>query len=84
MPIEDDPKSAAKKARYRPDTDRLMRQFLKTEVGMGKNEAYLRGHEFAFEWSPEDKAAVAKLMEYGMTFEEAFDYQKQVRRGPRP
>lgn len=36
----DDPKSAAKKIRYLPSTERLMRQFLKLETGLGNSEAF--------------------------------------------
>lgn len=75
----DDPKEAAKKERYRPDTDRLMNQFLKMESGgLGRSREYRRGHEFNFEWPQSWRDAVFKLMEHGMTFDEAFDYWKAL------
>ena len=75
----DDPKEAAKKERYRPDTDKLMNQFLKMESGgLGRSREYRRGHEFNFEWPQSWRDAVFKLMEHGMTFDEAFDYWKAL------
>lgn len=38
--MEDDPKSAAKKARYHPQTERLMRQFLSTDGPKGASEEF--------------------------------------------
>jgi hypothetical protein len=71
---EDDPKSAAKKERYRPSTDRLMNQFLKMESGgLGRSKEYRRGHIFNFEWTQDQRDVVNQLMETGMSFEEAFD-----------
>ncbi len=62
-----------KKIRYAPDTERMLRQFLKLETGLGKNEAYHRGHEFAFGFTQAQKDEVNKMMAEGMSFEEAFD-----------
>lgn len=85
MQPEDDPKSAAKKERYRTDTDRLMNQFLRMESGgLGRSKEYRRGHEFTFEWPQSWRDAVLKLMEYGMSFEEAFDYWKALPERQRP
>lgn len=71
--MHDDPKAAAKKVRNTRQVEELLRQFLKLETGLGKNAAYNRGHTFNFEWSQEQRDVVNKLMETGMTFEEAFD-----------
>lgn len=74
MPQEDDPKSAAKKARAHPDTERLLRQFLSTDGPKGSSREFQRGYVFNFEWTQEQRDVVNKLMEYGMSFDEAFDY----------
>ena len=71
--MHDDPKAAAKKVRNTRQVEELLRQFLKLETGLGKNAAYNRGHTFNFEWSQEQRDVVNKLMETGMSFEEAFD-----------
>ncbi len=65
--------SYAKYIRGLRSTDQLMRQFLKLETGLGNNSAYQRGHTFAFEFTEEQKAEVKRLMDEGMSFEEAFD-----------
>lgn len=71
---EDDPKSAAKKARAHPEVDGLLRQFLSVDGPKGNSKAYQRGHTFNFEFTQEQRDVVNKLMEYGMSFDEAFDY----------
>ena len=72
--MEDDPKSAAMKARYHPQTERLMRQFLSTDGPKGASKEFQRGWVFNFEFTQEQRDVVNKLMEYGMSFDEAFDY----------
>jgi len=78
MADKEDPKAYAKYVRYLPETERLMRQFLKLESGAGNNSAYNRGYTFNFEFTQEQRDAVMKLMdEKQVTFGEAFDeYQK--------
>jgi hypothetical protein len=71
-----DPRDAigyTKYVRNLPSTEMLLRQFLKLETGLGKNEAYQRGHTFNFEFTQEQRDAVFKLMDEGKTYEEAFD-----------
>ena len=47
----------------------------------GTTRDYLRGHEFAFEFSDGDRDAVKQLMElHGMPFEVAFDTVKRSKR----
>jgi hypothetical protein len=63
-----------RKIRYSRETEGLLRQFLKTEVGLGKNEAYIRGHIFNFEFNQEQRDIVNEAMrEWDLSFEEAFD-----------
>jgi hypothetical protein len=78
MADKNDPISYTKYVRNLPSTERLLRQFLKMETGLGKNAAYNRGHEFNFQWTQEQRDVVNHLMTLGMTFEEAFDYHKKV------
>ena len=68
-----DPVSYTKYIRNQRSTEDLLRQFLKLETGLGKSKAYERGHEFNFSWTQEQRDEVNKLMETGMSFEEAFD-----------
>lgn len=63
----------AKYIRYQRSTEELLRQFLKTETGLGKSDAYKRGHAFSFEWTQEQRDEVNALMAQGMDFESAFD-----------
>lgn len=69
----DDPKSAAKKERYKYSTDQLMNQFKKLESGLGNSKEFNRGYTFAFEFTAEQKAAVNERMAAGESFEVAFD-----------
>lgn len=78
MADKNDPISYAKYVRNLPSTERLLRQFLTVETGQGKNAAYARGHEFNFTFTQAERDQVFKLMEYGMSFEEAFDYWKAL------
>ena len=73
MADKTDPIGYTKYIRGLASTERLLRQFLKLETGLGKNEAYNRGHTFNFEWTQEQRDVVNKLMESGLSFEEAFD-----------
>jgi hypothetical protein len=59
------------------EEEQQMRQFLKTETGMGNNSSYRRGYAFNFEFTDQQRAVVNKLMSDGMSFEEAFDLVKQ-------
>ena len=74
MPDREDPIGYAKYVRQLPSTEGLLRQFLRLETGLGNSKAYQRGHEFNFRFTQEQRDVVNKLMEYGMSFEEAFDY----------
>ena len=77
----EDPKAAAKKMRNTREVEGLLRQFLKMETGLGKNAAYQRGHVWNFEWCSSDPAKaqpakvaeVNRLMNEGLSFDEAFD-----------
>lgn len=71
-------KDYAREVRKSPMVEGLLRQFLRAESGQSQNPNFDRGYEFAFRWSEESKAKVNRLMELGMTFEEAFDYQIRV------
>lgn len=79
--VEDPPKEAAAKERKRPEVDRLLRQFLKIETGLGNSPEFQRGWVWNFEWNSSDpkKAkpdlvqAVKYGMDLGMDFETAFD-----------
>lgn len=72
-----DPIGYAKYIRSLRSTEDLLRQFLKTETGLGKNAAYMRGHEFNFSFTQEQRDVVMKLMDdEGLSFEEAFDKYK--------
>lgn len=73
MADKEDPKAYAKYVRYLPETERLMRQFLKLESGAGNNSAYNRGYEFNFRFTQEQRDAVNALMANGLSFDEAFD-----------
>lgn len=66
----------AQQVRQLRSTENLLRQFLKLETGLGNKPEYIRGHEFAFSFTVEQKQAVNALMEGGMSFEEAFDKVK--------
>lgn len=74
----------AKEVRYSRETEQLLRQFLTIEVGQGKNANYRRGHEFTFEWSESDKKLALAAMDLGMSFDEAFDYVKQLPEDQKP
>ncbi len=74
MVDKNDGKSYARYIRGQRSTEQLLRQFLKLETGLGKNQAYARGHTFAFEWTQEQRDEVNKIMDAeGIPFEEAFD-----------
>ena len=81
MADKEDGVAYAKYIRGLRSTETLMRQFLKLETGLGNNPAFIRGHTWNFEWcsedpakaKPEKVAEVRKLMDEGMSFEEAFD-----------
>ena len=92
MADKNDPIGYAKYVRQLPSTERLLRQFLKLETGLGKNAAYERGHTWNFEWCSEDPKRsrpdlvkrVRDLMDQGMSFEEAFDETRaQMAQGSR-
>lgn len=83
MADKNDPIGYAKYVRGLRSTENLLRQFLKTETGLGKNEAYHRGHTYAFEFTKEQQEKVQGLMASGMTFEEAFDYYMRLPEGQR-
>lgn len=68
-----DGKEEAKRIRYLPETERLMRQFLKLETGLGNNSKYQRGHTFNFTFTQSQRDRVYQLMETGLSFDEAFD-----------
>ena len=81
MVDKSDPISYTKYIRNLPSTERLLRQFLKMETGLAKNEAYARGHRFNFEFTQEQRDIINKLMDGGLTFEEAFDEFERRERG---
>lgn len=74
MADRNDPISYAKYVRGLASTERLLRQFLKTETGLGASTAYKRGWTYNFEFKDHEREAVTELMKTGMTFDEAFDY----------
>lgn len=63
----------AKYIRYLPSTERLLRQFLKTETGLGSNSAYKRGWVFNYEFTQKQRDEVNSLMNEGDDFETAFN-----------
>lgn len=71
-----DGKEEAKRIRYLPETEKLMRQFLKLETGTGNNSRFQRGHDFNFTFTQSQRDQVYHMMESGLSFDEAFDAVK--------
>jgi len=71
--MSEDPKAVAAEERKRPEVDRMLRQFLRLESGLGNSRGFQRGWVFAYEFTQEQKDRVNRLMEEGKSFEEAFD-----------
>lgn len=56
----------------------MLRQFVKGDGERGNNSRYVRGHEFNFKFTQDERDDVTFIMDtYGQTFEEAFDNYKQ-------
>lgn len=59
--------------RDRREAEPLLRQFLKLETGLGHSPQYRRGWVFNFEFTQQQRDEVNRLMESGVSFDEAFD-----------
>lgn len=57
----------------RREAEPLLRQFLKIETGLGNSPQYRRGWVFNFEFTQQQRDEVNRLMESGVSFDEAFD-----------
>lgn len=66
-------KDAAKRERYRPETEQLLRQFLTMESTQAQTPEYDRGFDFSFRFTQEQRDEAFKLMGAGMSFEDAFE-----------
>jgi len=74
----------AKKIRQSAEVEGLLRQFTNHDGPKGNGRAYQRGHEFNFDFTQAERDQVLKLMEYGMSFDEAFDYWKALPKSQKP
>lgn len=74
MPPDKRDPSYAKYIRGTSEVERALRETCGLDGPKGANPAYSRGYTFSFEWTQEQRDVVNKLMEYGMSFDEAFDY----------
>ena len=71
-------KDEAKATRKSAEVERGLRQFLTIETGQGKSPAYLRGHEFNFDFTQAQRDRVFSLMNDGMSFDDAFAFVKGI------
>lgn len=60
-----------KRDRYHPDTERTLRQWMNVDGPKGATDAFRLRHAYTFDFTPEQRDEVAKLVSEGMEFERA-------------
>jgi len=58
------------------ETETMLRQFLRVDGPKGATGAYKRGWDWNFLFTQDDRDSVARLVESGLDFEQAFEQVK--------